>query len=57
MNYYKFTCKDCPERYPACHDNCEKHKNAKEQHINACAELRETDMIDRVLRNIKHGRR
>lgn len=23
-------CKDCPDRYPACHDQCEKFKEAKE---------------------------
>jgi hypothetical protein len=22
-------CKGCPERHPACHDNCEKYKTAK----------------------------
>ena len=22
-------CKDCPDRYPACHDKCEKYKTAK----------------------------
>lgn len=34
MNYhgtiYKSinTCKDCKDRYPACHDHCEKYQNA-----------------------------
>lgn len=22
-------CKDCPDRYPACHDRCEKYIQAK----------------------------
>ena len=22
-------CKDCPDRYPACHDKCEKYKERK----------------------------
>ena len=22
------TCKDCPDRYPACHDKCEKYQDA-----------------------------
>lgn len=25
----KFTCKDCPNRYPACHDKCEKYQREK----------------------------
>ena len=24
-------CKDCEDRYPACHDSCEKYKEAKER--------------------------
>ena len=22
-------CKDCPDRYPACHDRCDKYQEAK----------------------------
>jgi hypothetical protein len=25
----KFTCKDCPNRYPGCHDKCEKYQREK----------------------------
>ena len=24
-----FTCKDCPDRYPGCHSNCNKYKREK----------------------------
>lgn len=24
-----FTCKDCPDRYPGCHDKCEKYQKEK----------------------------
>ena len=24
-----FTCKDCPDRYPGCHDDCNKYKREK----------------------------
>lgn len=24
-------CRDCQERYPACHDHCEKYKQAREE--------------------------
>ena len=24
-----FTCKDCPNRYPGCHDKCEKYQKEK----------------------------
>ncbi len=30
----KTVCKDCEERYPACHDHCEKYKNAKTEYEN-----------------------
>lgn len=26
------TCHDCKDRYPACHDHCEKYKKAKEKY-------------------------
>lgn len=25
------SCKDCEDRYPACHDTCEKYQKAKEE--------------------------
>lgn len=25
----KFTCKDCPKRYPGCHGKCEKYQKEK----------------------------
>jgi hypothetical protein len=25
------SCRDCKERYPACHDTCEKYQNAKRE--------------------------
>lgn len=27
-----FTCKDCPNRYPGCHDKCEKYKTEKAEY-------------------------
>lgn len=27
------TCKDCKERYPACHDHCERYLTAKKEII------------------------
>jgi len=25
-------CKNCPDRYPACHDHCKKYKTEKRKH-------------------------
>jgi hypothetical protein len=27
-----FPCKDCPHRYPGCHDHCDSYGRAKEEH-------------------------
>ena len=27
----KSPCKDCPDRYPACHDHCERYLSFREQ--------------------------
>lgn len=29
MNVYKWPCKECTERYPACHDSCERYLAVK----------------------------
>lgn len=29
MNVYKWPCKGCTERYPACHDSCERYLEVK----------------------------
>lgn len=36
-----YPCKNCPDRYPACHDHCEKYKEAK--------------VLDQKRRNIDRG--
>lgn len=28
----KFPCKDCPKRYPGCHDKCDDYQTAKSEH-------------------------
>ena len=28
----RFTCKDCGNRYPGCHDKCEKYQKEKAEH-------------------------
>ena len=54
MVYVKFPCKDCPDRYPGCHDNCEKYKAAKEKHNAAAKTKLELDAIraDNIRRTI-----
>lgn len=39
MAYVNFPCQNCPDRYPGCHDHCEKYKAAKEKH-NAAAKVK-----------------
>ena len=45
------TCKDCPERYPGCHDRCERFQEWRKTHA---AELRYTNAnhaAERIGRN------
>lgn len=35
------TCKDCTDRYPACHDKCEKYKEAKAKWTEQQQKIRE----------------
>lgn len=32
MTNMPFPCKDCPDRYPGCHDHCEQYKAAKAEY-------------------------
>ena len=32
MTIPNFRCKDCTDRYPGCHDHCEKYKEDKAAH-------------------------
>jgi len=34
-------CKDCKDRYPACHDYCERYLDAREEHEKRKAVIRE----------------
>ena len=45
----EFTCKDCPDRYPGCHDKCEKYQAENEIHKARLAAKREADTIRRNL--------
>lgn len=36
-----FTCKDCPDRYPGCHDKCEKYRKEKAEWDKTKAKLAE----------------
>lgn len=31
----KFPCKNCPKRYPGCHDKCEDYQKAKHENDSA----------------------
>lgn len=54
-----FHCKECTDRYPGCHDKCEKYLEAKALHkefTNRCFQNKVGDMRMyryRVERNIK----
>ena len=44
-----FTCKDCQNRQPGCHDKCEKYQAEKKTHDARLAAKREADTIQRNL--------
>lgn len=44
-------CKDCKERYLACHDKCEKYLKQKEEYKKYKKEYDEQKSIDVKLRN------
>lgn len=33
MLYTEFPCKGCADRQPACHDRCERYRQAKEKQV------------------------
>lgn len=35
-----FTCKDCSDRHPGCHDHCEKYQNEKVAYEKRKADIR-----------------
>ena len=61
------SCKGCTERYPACHDTCEKYLKEKRENQEAlekyrkenagCRQLDEMGVSRRIKNFKKHGRR
>lgn len=45
MNYIR-SCKNCTERYPACHDKCEKYLKEKRDYENYKKELHKKRLED-----------
>lgn len=39
------TCRDCEERYPACHDYCEKYQTAKKKRSEEIQEIRKNKRL------------
>lgn len=56
MMYVKFPCKNCPDRYPACHDNCDRYKEAKAKNLEIEKNKSEFDNAyrDNICRAIKY---
>ena len=42
-------CRDCKERYPACHDYCEKYKEQKQSELDALKSDRKQRTGDYIL--------
>ena len=38
------TCKDCPDRYPACHDTCPKYQESLKEHLEIRTRRRKENM-------------
>ena len=51
-------CLNCEERYPACHDHCTKYLDAKREHDERIAAIRESKKSDiNFYEYIKYKRR
>ena len=53
-------CKDCEDRYLACHDSCEKYKQAKrdlEEDKRLLAEKQKADLVYADYKRKKHRNR
>ena len=46
------TCKDCPNRYPACHDHCRIYLDEKERKEQAKEEIRKNALQDTVMKRM-----
>lgn len=44
-----FTCKDCPSRYPGCHDKCERYQAEKKSYEEAKELKRQQDAVRKSL--------
>ena len=42
-------CRECKERYPACHDYCERYLNAKKELEETKAKMREFQDIENTI--------
>ena len=48
------TCRDCQERYPACHDTCEKYLKAKEEYEAQKAMIKSIKEENKIYTNYKY---
>ena len=48
-------CQHCTERYPACHDYCEKYKKASEKATELAQTIRKNSSADHDLLNYYHA--
>lgn len=51
-----YCCYQCEDRYPACHDSCEKYKESKAEWLKKQAFIREAKKEDRLFNNYHIGR-
>lgn len=50
-------CLDCPDRYPACHDHCERYQQWKENHEQKRAAARAQDEHEIINYEVQRSKR
>ena len=50
-------CLNCPDRYPACHDHCDRYKEWKEIHERKRAAARDQDEHEIVSYEVERSKR
>lgn len=48
-----YPCKDCPDRFPGCHGNCQKYKEAKIDHDVKKGAVRDMVLKDRTFKDFR----
>lgn len=48
-------CKDCTERYLACHDKCDKYKEYRQRYDAEQARIKKEKALKTIINNLNYG--